>query len=420
MKVSEVVEARGHLIDSQLMTRILDKIIEGQGQFEIVSFQVGKTNQDYSTARLRISAPGREALISLLEELTSLGCYVMAERDAVLKSAPKDSCVPEEFYSTTNHRTYVRVNGEWHEAERQRMDAILLVQGTRVVCRKLRDVRAGDSVVCGVEGIRVQPEFKSRDRYGFAFMSSDVSTERRVEISTAKLAQMLRDVKARGGRIGVVAGPVVVHTGGVPYLASMIRQGFVDVLLSGNALAVHDIEHAMFKTSLGVSLETGISVSDGHKNHMRAINAIYHAGGIRQAVEGGILKSGIMYECVRQAVPFVLAGSIRDDGPLPETMMDLIAAQEAYAEAVQRLEMILMLGTMLHSIGVGNMIPSWVTTVCVDINASTVTKLSDRGSAQAIGIVTDVGLFLSLLHRELEASFPQSPSLQLPAEESGR
>jgi lysine-ketoglutarate reductase/saccharopine dehydrogenase-like protein (TIGR00300 family) len=402
MKISEIVEAQGHLIDSQLMTRVLDKIIEHQAQFEVLSFQVGKTNQDYSTAKLRVTAPDRETLISLLEELTALGCYVKKEQDATLKPALRDRCVPEDFYSTTNHRTYVRVRGEWREVEQQRMDGILVVDGTRVGCRKLRDVRGGEQVVCGVEGIRVQPEFKTRDRHGFAFMASEVSTERRVEISTAKLAAMLREVKSRGGRIGVVAGPVVVHTGGVPYLSGMIRQGYVDVLLSGNALAVHDIEHAMFRTSLGVSLETGISVSDGHKNHMRAINAIYHAGGIRAAVEAGTLVSGIMYECVRKNVPFVLAGSIRDDGPLPETMMDLIAAQEAYAGAVRDVEMILMLGTMLHSIGVGNMIPSWITTVCVDINASTVTKLSDRGSAQAIGIVTDVGLFLSLLSRELD------------------
>ncbi|HEV8131652.1 MAG TPA: TIGR00300 family protein [Acidobacteriota bacterium] len=400
-KTSEVVEARGHLIDSQLMTKIFDKVIEYQGQFEILNFEIGRTNQDYSSARLRVNTPDESSLISLLEELMSLGCYVLKEHDAALKSVVQDRCVPEDFYSTTNHRTQVRVDGKWIDVERQRMDAILVVESNGVFCKKLRDIRSGDRVVCGVEGIRVQPEFKSRDRYGFAFMASDVSTERRVEISTAKLAQMMHDLKGRGGRIGLVAGPVVVHTGGAPYLADIICKRFVSILLSGNALAVHDIEHALFKTSLGVNLETGIAVSEGHKNHMRAINTIYRAGGIRQAVASGILKSGIMYECVRNAVPFVLAGSIRDDGPLPETIMDLIAAQEAYAEAVQDVDMILMLGSMLHSIGVGNMIPSWITTVCVDINAATVTKLSDRGSAQAIGIVTDVGLFLSLLHKEL-------------------
>ena len=408
MAASETVEARGHLIDSQLMTRIFDKVIEHQGQFEILDFHVGRTNDEFSTARLRISAPGQGELVALLEELLPLGCYVTAETDAQAKKATVDRCVPDDFYSTTNHRTSVRVNGEWRDVEHQRMDAVLVVEGARVSCRKLRDVRAGDAVVCGVAGIRVQPEFKTRDRHGFAFMSNDVSTERRVEISAGKLAQMIRELKGKGGRIGVVAGPVVVHTGGVPYLAGLIRGGFVDVLLSGNALAVHDIEHALFKTSLGVNLDTGIAVRDGHKNHMRAINAVNLAGGVRQAVETGVVMSGIMYECVRRRVPFVLAGSIRDDGPLPDTIMDLIAAQEAYAMAVDGLDMILMLGTMLHSIGVGNMIPSWVTTVCVDINLSTVTKLSDRGSAQAIGIVTDVGLFLSLLSRDL-TSVPAQP-----------
>lgn len=403
MAASETVEARGHLIDSQLMTRIFDKVIEYGGQFEMLDFQVGRTNEEFSTARLRVTAPSQDDLTALLEELIPLGCQVTAERDAEVKTAPSDKCVPDDFYSTTNHKTAVRLKGEWRDVERQRMDAVLVVDGPRVSCVKLRDVKKGDRVVCGVSGIRVQPEFKTRDRRGFAFMSADVSTERRVEISAGKLAQMIRELKGRGGRIGVVAGPVVVHTGGVPYLSGLIRRGVVDVLLSGNALAVHDIEHALFKTSLGVHLETGVAVRDGHKNHMRAINTVYKAGGIRSAVESGVLASGIMYECVKHQVPFVLAGSIRDDGPLPETIMDLIAAQEAYAQAVNGLDMILMLGTMLHSIGVGNMIPSWVTTVCVDINASTVTKLSDRGSAQAIGIVTDVGLFLSILARELEA-----------------
>jgi len=398
---SEVVEAQGHLIDSQLMTRIFDKVIEHQGQFEMLAFEVGRSNQEFSLARLRVTTPNQASLTSLLEELNALGCYVVSSEDAATKPAPRDRCAPEDFYSTTNHKTLVRINGEWIQAERQRMDAVLVIDGTRAICRKLRDVKAGDRIVCGVEGVRVQPEFKARDRHGFAFMASDVSTERRIEISTAKLAQMIRDVKGRGGRIGVVAGPVVVHTGGSVSLASLIRDGWVDILLSGNALAVHDIEHAMFRTSLGIDLDTGIPVRDGHKNHMRAINAIYHAGGVRPAVEQGVLTSGVMYECVRKPIPFVLAGSIRDDGPLPDTMMDLIAAQEAYARAVEGLDMILMLGTMLHSIGVGNMIPSWVTTVCVDVNAAMVTKLTDRGSAQAIGIVTDVGLFLLLLQKSL-------------------
>jgi lysine-ketoglutarate reductase/saccharopine dehydrogenase-like protein (TIGR00300 family) len=295
----------------------------------------------------------------------------------------------------------VRLKGKWVEVENQRMDGVIVVSGGRAECRKLRDVKGGDQVVCGHDGIRVTPEFRERDRLGFAFMNNDVSSERRVEGSVARIAQMMRDIKKGGGRIAVVAGPVVVHTGGVEHFAELIRRDFVDVVLAGNALAVHDIEYALSGTSLGIDLVAGAPVEQGHRNHMAAINSINRAGGIRQAVECGVLKSGVMYECIRQGVEFVLAGSIRDDGPLPETLMDLIEAQERYAVALSNnVQMVLMLSSMLHSIGVGNMLPSWVRVVCVDINPAVVTKLSDRGSAQTVGVVTDVGLFL---HRLAEA-----------------
>jgi lysine-ketoglutarate reductase/saccharopine dehydrogenase-like protein (TIGR00300 family) len=287
------------------------------------------------------------------------------------------------------------------EVEQQRMDAVIVASGDRAACRKLRDVKAGEPVVCGHEGIRVTPEFRERDRLGFAFMSNDVSSERRVEGSVARIAQMMRETKKAGGRIAVVAGPVVVHTGGGEHFSELIRLGFVDVVLAGNALAVHDIEFALSGTSLGIDLLAGAPVEQGHRNHMAAINTINRAGGIRQAVEQRVLRSGVMYECVTHDVEFVLAGSIRDDGPLPETVMDLIEAQERYAAALSRnVHMVLMLSSMLHSIGVGNMLPSWVRVVCVDINPAVVTKLSDRGSTQTVGIVTDVGLFL---HRLAEA-----------------
>jgi lysine-ketoglutarate reductase/saccharopine dehydrogenase-like protein (TIGR00300 family) len=247
----------------------------------------------------------------------------------------------------------------------------------------------------------VTPEFKERDRHGFAFMSNDVSSERRVEGSVSRIAQMMREVKSSGSRIAVVAGPVVVHTGGVEHFSALIQQGYVDVVLAGNALAVHDIEFALSGTSLGIDLVAGAPVEQGHRNHMAAINTINRAGGIRGAVEQGVLRSGVMYECIKKDVEFVLAGSIRDDGPLPETVMDLIDAQERYAAALSNnVQMVLMLSSMLHSIGVGNMLPSWVRVVCVDINPAVVTKLSDRGSQQTVGVVTDVGLFL---HRLAEA-----------------
>jgi lysine-ketoglutarate reductase/saccharopine dehydrogenase-like protein (TIGR00300 family) len=277
------------------------------------------------------------------------------------------------------------------------MDAVLIVEGDRVTCRTLRDIRKGDLVVCGMQGIRVQPDLQSRDKPTFGFMSNEVSSERRVETVVARVADMMRRVREGGGRIAFVAGPVVVHTGGTEYFCELIRLGYVQVVLSGNALAVHDIEVALSGTSLGIDLATGNPVEHGHRNHMRAINAVRRAGGIGPAVDSGVLTRGIMHACHVHGVRYILAGSIRDDGPLPETMMDLVSAQNAYAEALEGVEVVVMLSSMLHSIGVGNMIPSWVKVICVDINPAVVTKLADRGSTQTVGVVTDVGLFLHQL-----------------------
>ena len=401
MAANDTIEAEGHLIDSGHLSAIFDKIIEYRGQYEILKFDIGRTNDDPSRIEMRISTPDAQQLDELLQQLTTWGCHPVRERDALLKPAEKDRCVPDDFYSTTNHRTHVRVAGRWREVEKQRMDAVIVIENGGPVCRKLRDVKGGDSIVCGHEGIRVTQEFRERDRLGFAFMSNDVSSERRVEGSVARIAAMMKEVKKAGGRIAVVAGPVVVHTGGVEHFSALIRGGYVDAVLAGNALAVHDIEFALSGTSLGIDLVAGAPVEQGHRNHMAAINTINRAGGIRAAVDSGVLKSGVMYECVRHGVEYVLAGSIRDDGPLPETEMDLIAAQERYAEVLSsNVQLVLMLSSMLHSIGVGNMLPSWVRVVCVDINPAVVTKLSDRGSMQTVGVVTDVGLFL---HRLAEA-----------------
>jgi lysine-ketoglutarate reductase/saccharopine dehydrogenase-like protein (TIGR00300 family) len=368
MPASDTIEAEGHLIDSGLLSAIFDKIIEQRGSYEILHFDIGRTNDDASRIQMRITAPDGSVLDELLQQLTTFGCHPVRERDALVRPAEKDRCVPDDFYSTTNHRTHVRLNGRWVEVENQRMDAVIVASNDRAVCRKLRDIRGGEPVVCGHEGIRVTPEFRERDRLGFAFMSNDVSSERRVEGSVARIAQMMRDIKKAGGRIAVVAGPVVVHTGGAEHFSELIRLGYVDVVLAGNALAVHDIEFALSGTSLGIDLVMGAPVEQGHRNHMAAINTINRAGSIRRAVETGVLKSGVMYECVTHGVEFVLAGSIRDDGPLPETLMDLVAAQERYAEELSKnVHMVLMLSSMLHSIGVGNMLPSWVRVVCVDI-----------------------------------------------------
>src|SRR5512145_3017665 len=343
MSVTDTIEAQGHLIDSGLLSAIFDKIIECKGSYEILDFDIGRTNDDASSIKMRITAPDRAALDDLLQQITTFGAHPVREHDVLVRPAEKDRCVPDDFYSTTNHRTQVRLGGQWVEVESQRMDAVIVVTGQTASCRKLRDVKAGEKIVCGHDGIRVTPEFRERDRLGFAFMSNDVSSERRVEGSVARIAQMIRDVKAGGGRIAVVAGPVVVHTGGVEHFSTLIRKGFVDVVLAGNALAVHDIEFALSGTSLGIDLVAGAPVEQGHRNHMAAINTINRAGNIRAAVEQGLLTSGVMYECVRHGVEYLLAGSIRDDGPLPETVMDLIDAQDRYAAALTNVHLVLML-----------------------------------------------------------------------------
>ena len=400
---TEIVEAEGHLIDSQILTAMWDTVVRHGGAFEVLDFRIGRTNEEPSFLSMRVSADDAR-MSELLEELVTLGCRVSRVEDAHLTPADRDSCAPEDFYSTTNHQTFVRVGGQWVPIERQRMDAAIVIVGpdghggaARAMCRKLRDLRRGDLVVCGVAGVKSVPEFRERDRHGFAFMTNEISSERRVEVGVARIAAMMREAKQKGERIAFVAGPVVVHTGGGSYFSELIRRGYVDVLLAGNALAVHDAEQALFGTSLGVDLETGRAIEGGHRHHMRAINAIYRAGGLKPAVADGVLTSGVMFECIRRGVDYVLAGSIRDDGPLPDTVMNLVEAQDRYTAALQGVSLVLVLSSMLHGIGVGNMLPAWIRLVCVDINPAVVTKLADRGSSQTIGIVTDVGLFLRQL-----------------------
>ena len=401
--LQEVVEAQGHLVDSHIMEQIFDTVVEFGGRFEVEQFHIGRTNADPSRLRMKIEADDGHAMQLMLAQLLTLGCSIADSSDAELRRVERDRCAPEDFYSTTNHRTYIRLNEEWIEVRNQRMDALIVVRGNEAFCRRLRDIRAGDDVVVGMHGIRVVPESKERDRLSFAFMSNGISSERQVETAVRQTAALMEHARAQGQKIVVVAGPVVVHTGGVAPLAALIRQGYVSALLSGNALGVHDIENALLGTSLGIRQSDGRQEEHGHRNHMRAINAIFHAGGIRQAVESGRLTSGIMCECVKAGVPFVLAGSLRDDGPLPDTITDMNEAQDAYAEQLRGAGLVLCLGSMLHSIAVGNMLPSWVKIVCVDINPAVATKVSDRGTGQAVGVVTDVGLFLDLLARMVAA-----------------
>jgi lysine-ketoglutarate reductase/saccharopine dehydrogenase-like protein (TIGR00300 family) len=383
------------------MENIFDQVVEYHCRFEVQEFRVGRTNSEGSYLRMKVDAPDSVVLSRLLESLLELGCAPVDTGDASLATVERDCCAPEDFYSTTNHRTLARVAGEWIEAEGQRMDAMIVVTGGIVRCRRLRDLRQGDRIVVGLRGIRVIPESKERDRLAFAFMANGISSERQVETAVRQTAALVRQALEQKMRVVAVAGPVVVHTGGVAGLSALIRGGYVHALLSGNALGVHDVEAALFGTSLGVRLEDGRQAEHGHRNHMRAINAVYHAGSVEKAVESGVLQQGILYECVRARVPFVLAGSLRDDGPLPDTITDMNAAQDAYAKQLKGAGLVICLGSMLHSIATGNMLPSWVKIVCVDINPAVATKVSDRGTGQAVGVVADVGLFLGLLSKSL-------------------
>lgn len=398
----EVVETQGHLIDSHLMERIFDTVVEYNGKFEVEEFRIGRTNADASYLRLKVETPSEADMEDVLSNLLDLGCTPAHTGDATLETVDRDCCAPEDFYSTTNHRTLVRHGGHWVEVENQRMDAMVVVSEGRAACRRLRDLRKDDQVVVGMRGIRVQPEAKERDRDSFAFMSNEISSERQLKTAVRQIATLMREAREDGKRILVVGGPVIIHTGGVPALAKLIQGGWVQALLCGNALGVHDIEASLLGTSLGVRLSDGRQEEHGHRNHMRAINAIYHAGGIKGAVDSGKLTSGVMYECVKAGVPFVLAGSLRDDGPLPDTITDMNKAQDAYAEQLKGAGVVLCLGSMLHSIATGNMLPSWVKIVCVDINPAVATKVSDRGTGQAVGVVTDVGQFLGTLASALE------------------
>lgn len=348
-------------------------------------------------------ADNPEQMHEMVEAVGELGAVLVSSRDVQTELAPRDGALPEDFYSTTNLPTQIRVAGQWIEVEATEMDLAVVVDrvGARARMVPMADVKQGESVVVGHEGIRVKPFMRSREREIFSFMNADVSSERPKRLVISQIAHEMRDIKSRGGKILFVAGPAIVHSGAAPALARLIREGYVNVLFGGNAIAAHDCEAALFGTSLGVALHTGQPVEGGHRHHMRAINAVRRAGGLREAVEGGILTSGIMYEAIRANIDMVLAGSVRDDGPIPDVITDMIHAQRRMRSAVRNVEMVLMVSTMLHSIATGNMLPAWVKTVAVDINPAVVTKLADRGTFQAIGLVTDAELFLRELNEEL-------------------
>jgi lysine-ketoglutarate reductase/saccharopine dehydrogenase-like protein (TIGR00300 family) len=398
--VHETVTMEGHLIDSDILRKAFARIVEDGGEFEVLEFKVGKTNEDASFARLSVTAPDPETLDRILEALSYLGAAAVVA-DARFAPAEADGILPDEFYSTTNFDTHVRVDGRWEAARDQKMDCALVLRGGAPHCVKQGQVRKGESVALRGPGIRVRPPERSRDYSVFGFMSNEVSAEVNKGIAIAGTAREMRKAREAGEKIVVVAGPAVVHSGGDLALARLVRDGWVDVLLTGNAFAAHDVEKSILKTSLGICQMSGRAVEGGSRNHLWAINAVNRTGGVRQAVEAGLVTSGVMYEAVRRGIVYVLAGSIRDDGPLKDVLTDTVAAQKAYAEALRGAGICLMLASALHSIAVGNLLPARVKTVCVDMTESVPVKLSNRGTMQAIGLVTDVGFFLERLEAEL-------------------
>ena len=404
-KYEQEIEVKGHLIDSMILTKIFDKVMDLKGDFHVLEFSVGKKKGDPSYARLLVRGTNQQHLDELLESVYREGAQPISVQQVMLEPAVKDMVMPDSFYSTTNNATQVFYNSSWIDVDNMMMDKCIVLdrQKMRAECKMIRDVKKGDSIVVGERGVRIIPQERPREGVDiFQFMSSSSSSERPTQQIARKVANDIYKIKQSQGKIAVVAGPVVVHSGASEALAKLIRMGYIHGLLAGNALAVHDIENSLMGTSLGMQVNDGTLAVRGHRNHMRAINEVFKFGSLRTMVEKKVLEKGIMYECIVNDIPFVLAGSIRDDGPIPDVVTDVVEAQRKYKQVLKDTKMVLMLSTMLHSIAVGNMLPATVKVVAVDISQPVVTKLLDRGTTQAIGIVTDVGAFLPMVVQQLE------------------
>ena len=401
----EEIEIQGHIIDSLILPKVLDEILTHGGSYVIKDIRIGQRQTDASHARIEVRADNGDKLREILDAIHDHGAAPVNVRDCQTVAADMDGAFPENFYSTTNYRTQVRLGGDWIDVEDQEMDCGILIdaEGTAARCVPMTDVRVGDRLVVGRDGLRVFPAETAARSNLFEFMASPVSSEKPKGVTVREIAAAMKRTKDAGEKILAVLGPAVVHTGSVEHICRLVRGGYLNVLFAGNALATHDIEQALFNTSLGISLDRGLPMEEGHEHHLRAINTMRRLGGIRRAVERGVLKSGIMYECVRHDIPFLLAGSIRDDGPLPEVVTDVLEAQRRMREMIHGVGFCLMVATMLHSIATGNLLPAWVKVACVDINSATVTKLTDRGSVQTVGVVTDAEPFLRALVAELSA-----------------
>ena len=402
-KFEHEIEVKGHLIDSMILTKIFDIIMDLNGEFQVQEFRVGKRKKDESYTKLLIQGKSQKHLDQILETVYREGATSKIQQEIKIHAAPKDMVMPDDFYSTTNNRTDIFYKGEWIKVENMMMDKCVVVKGRRAVCSPIREIKKGDMVVVGERGVRITPPERPREGVNlFQFMGSSSSSERPTQHIARKVAYDIYKTKKEGGKIVLVGGPAIVHTGASDSIATLIRFGFIDAVLAGNALAVHDIEYSTLGTSLGMNVRDGTLAIRGHRNHMQAINSVFKAGSISKMVANKVLTKGIMYECVKRKIPFVLAGSLRDDGPLPDVITDMTVAQKKYKEILKDAKMVIMISTMLHSIATGNMLPAEVKVIVVDINQPTVTKLMDRGTWQALGIVSDVGAFLPLVTQEIQ------------------
>jgi lysine-ketoglutarate reductase/saccharopine dehydrogenase-like protein (TIGR00300 family) len=401
-KFSQEIEVGGHLIDSSILTKIFDKIMDLQGEFQVEEIEIGKKKRDQSFARLSITGKDQKHLDEILETVYRLGAVSKIQKEITLKKAPKNNVMPDNFYSTTNNHTHIFHKAKWISVENMMMDKCIVVKGNRAFCVPVRDIKKGDQIIVGEKGIKITPPERPREGVNvFEFMGSSSSSERPTQHIAKQVADDIYNTKKNGGRIVIVGGPAIVHTGADDAVSELIKTGYVDGVLAGNALAVHDIEYATLGTSLGMNVHDATLAYHGHRNHMDTINAVFKAGSISNMVKTKKLTKGIMYECVKNKIPFVLAGSIRDDGPLPDVITDITQAQREYKKILQGADMVIMISTMLHSIATGNMLPANVKVIVVDISQPTVTKLMDRGTWQALGIVSDVGAFLPMVVQQI-------------------
>lgn len=401
-KFSQEIQVSGHLIDSSILTRIFDKIMDLHGEFQVEEINIGKRKKDQSFARLLVKGKNQKHLDEILETVYREGAVSKIQQEITLKKSPKNCVMPDNFYSTTNNHTQVFYKKQWVQVENMMMDKCIVVKQNRAFCVPVRDIKKGDMIIVGEKGIKITPPERPREGVNvFEFMGSSSSSERPTQHIAKQVADDIYNTKKKGGKIVIVGGPAIVHTGADDAVSELIRAGYIDGVLAGNALAVHDIEYATLGTSLGMNVHDATLAYHGHRNHMDTINAVFKAGSIANMVKTKKLKKGIMYECIKNKVPFVLAGSIRDDGPLPDVITDVAQAQREYKKILKDASMVIMISTMLHSIATGNMLPANVKVIVVDINQPTVTKLMDRGTWQALGIVSDVGAFLPLVVAQL-------------------